>query len=167
MSEVADAMYVVDFTAPHVVYGNVTEALEAGRRVVFGTTGLSDAELSHLDRLGRSKGLGVIHAPNFALGAVLMMRFAAEAAKHAEGIEIIELHHDQKKDVLLGTAIKTAEMYTHARREAAGNERAGERRPASTPLIPGHTKPKGPAGRSFTGSPSIAYACRGWWRIKK
>lgn len=153
LSAAPDAMYVVDFTAPHVVYGNVTEALEAGRRVVFGTTGLSDAQLSHLDRLARSKGLGVIHAPNFALGAVLMMRFAAEAAKHAEGIEIIELHHDQKKDAPSGTAIKTAEMIAHARREAAGNERAGEEAPGVDAAHTGTHQAEGARGALFHGIP--------------
>ena len=65
--------------------------------------------------MARAKDLGVIHAPNFAIGVVLMMRFAAEAARFMEHVEIIELHHDQKKDAPSGTAIKTAEMIWEAR----------------------------------------------------
>lgn len=113
----ADADCVVDFTTPAAAFGNVMEALEAGKRVVFGTTGLGESELSEIDRVARAKDLGVIHAPNFAIGAVLMMRFAAEAARFMEHVEIIELHHDQKKDAPSGTAIKTAEMIWEARGE--------------------------------------------------
>lgn len=113
--EAARADCVVDFTAPDAVFGNVMTALEAGTRVVFGTTGLKDEELSAIDRAARERGLGVIHAPNFAIGAVLMMRFAAEAARYMEHAEIIELHHDQKKDAPSGTAIKTAELIREAR----------------------------------------------------
>src|SRR5690606_22567037 len=113
--DAVDADCVVDFTAPNVVYDNVMTALRAGRRVVFGTTGLSDEELSAIDKAARERGLGVIHAPNFAIGAVLMMRFAAEAARYMDRVEIIELHHDQKKDAPSGTAIKTAELIREAR----------------------------------------------------
>lgn len=111
---------VVDFTAPDAVYNNVMTALNAGTRVVFGTTGLKDEELSAIDRVAKEKGLGVIHAPNFAIGAVLMMRFAAEAARYMDHVEIIELHHDQKKDAPSGTAIKTAELIREARGEHKG-----------------------------------------------
>jgi len=122
---------VVDFTAPHAVFDNVIQALDAGVRVVFGTTGLGDEQLSAIDRKARERGLGVIHAPNFAIGAVLMMRFAAEAARFFDQVEIIELHHDQKKDAPSGTAIKTAEMI----REARGERRGGA--PAGVELLPG------------------------------
>src|SRR5690606_17970185 len=98
-------------------YDNVMTALQAGRRVVFGTTGLKDEELGAIDAAAKERGLGVIHAPNFAIGAVLMMRFAAEAARHMEHVEIVELHHDQKKDAPSGTAIKTAELIREARGE--------------------------------------------------
>lgn len=113
----ADADCVVDFTAPDAVYDNVMTALEAGKRVVFGTTGLKDEELGEIDRAAKERGLGVVHAPNFAIGAVLMMRFAAEAARYMDHVEIIELHHDQKKDAPSGTAIKTAELIREARGE--------------------------------------------------
>ena len=117
-----DAGVVVDFTTPGAVYANVMAALEAGKRVVFGTTGLSDSELSAIDRRARELGLGVVHAPNFAIGAVLMMKFASEAARFFESVEIIELHHDQKKDAPSGTAVKTAELIAQARR---GKRREG------------------------------------------
>jgi len=122
---------LVDFTAPDAVYANVMQALEAGLRVGFGTTGLSDQELGQIDRAARERGLGVIHAPNFAIGAVLMMRFAAEAARFFDEVEIIELHHDQKKDAPSGTAVKTAEMI----REARG--RRSRRLDAETEVLPG------------------------------
>jgi len=109
----ADRM--VDFTTPAAVFQNVMTALDLGKRVVFGTTGLEEAALSAIDRRARERGLGVVHAPNFAIGAVLMMRFAAEAARFFDQVEIIELHHDQKKDAPSGTAIKTAELIAEAR----------------------------------------------------
>lgn len=116
--EQSDATHVVDFTTPDAVFGNVMTAIDMGRRVVFGTTGLSDEDLAEIDRQARSRGTGVVHAPNFAIGAVLMMRFAAEAAQFFDSIEIIELHHDQKKDAPSGTAIKTAELISQARESA-------------------------------------------------
>ena len=110
------ATHVVDFTTPQAVFDNVMTALDQGRRVVFGTTGLGPKELEAIDRRARERGTGVIHAPNFAIGAVLMMRFAAEAAPFFDRVEIIELHHDQKKDAPSGTAIKTAELIAQALR---------------------------------------------------
>lgn len=101
---------VVDFTAPRAVMANARVVLGAGTSLVIGTTGLSSDDLLELDERARTRRLGVVHAPNFALGAVLMMRFAREAARFFPGVEIIELHHDQKKDAPSGTAIKTAEM---------------------------------------------------------
>lgn len=110
----ADRM--VDFTTPDAVFDNVMAALDLDRRVVFGTTGLDEERLSQIDERARERGLGVIHAPNFAIGAVLMMRFAAEASRFFDQVEIIELHHDQKKDAPSGTAIKTAELIAEARK---------------------------------------------------
>lgn len=110
------ATHVVDFTTPDAVFGNVMAALDKGTRVVFGTTGLGDHQLQTIDQRAKEVGTGVIHAPNFALGAVLMMRFAAEASRYFDEVEIIELHHDQKKDAPSGTAIKTAELIAEARR---------------------------------------------------
>src|SRR5690606_36256801 len=91
------------------------QALEAGLRVVCGTTGLSDQELGQIERAARERGAGVCHAPKLAVGAVLMMRFAAEAGRFLDEVEIIERHHDQKKDAPSGTAVKTAEMIREAR----------------------------------------------------
>ena len=99
----AEAM--VDFTRPDAVVANVEAALDAGVPCVVGTTG---ADLAAVEERARAAGLPVFSAPNFALGAVLMMRFAAEAAKHLPRAEIVELHHDTKVDAPSGTAKATA-----------------------------------------------------------
>lgn len=109
---------VVDFTTPSAVYDNVLTALKHGVHVVFGTTGLSADQLADIDHAAKEMGLGVIHAPNFAIGAVLLMRFAAVAAVHFPSVEVIELHHDRKRDAPSGTAVKTAQMIAEARRAA-------------------------------------------------
>jgi 4-hydroxy-tetrahydrodipicolinate reductase len=96
----------VDFTTPDAVVENVRGALDAGVPVVIGTTGF-DAGI--VDSLAREAGLACFHAPNFALGAVLMMRFAAEAAKVLPAVEIVELHADTKLDAPSGTARATAD----------------------------------------------------------
>ncbi len=100
----AEAM--VDFTGPDAVVANVQAALEAGVPCVVGTTG---ADLAEVGQLARDRGLAVFFAPNFAIGAVLMMRFAEEAASHLPAAEIVELHHDTKVDAPSGTAKATAE----------------------------------------------------------
>jgi len=99
----AEAM--VDFTRPDAVVGNVEAALAAGVPCVVGTTG---ADLEGAGERARTAGLAVFFAPNFALGAVLMIRFAAEAARHLPNAEIVELHHDTKLDAPSGTAKATA-----------------------------------------------------------
>jgi 4-hydroxy-tetrahydrodipicolinate reductase len=101
--EGADAM--VDFTRPDAVVANVEAALDAGVPCVVGTTG---ADLAGVGERARRVGIPVFFAPNFALGAVLMMRFAAEAAGHFPRAEIVELHHDTKLDAPSGTAKATA-----------------------------------------------------------
>lgn len=112
--EAAIKMYnpdvMVDFTQPKYVYENAKICLENGVRPVIGTTGLSDEQIKELNTLSRTKGLGCLIAPNFSTGAVLMMMFAKQAAKYFDNAEIIELHHNQKKDAPSGTAIKTALM---------------------------------------------------------
>ncbi len=95
---------LVDFTVPETAVANAREAVAAGVHVVIGTTGFDVEELRGLS------GANVFIAPNFAIGAVLMMRFAAEAAKHMARAEIIELHHDRKLDRPSGTAALTAEL---------------------------------------------------------
>jgi 4-hydroxy-tetrahydrodipicolinate reductase len=100
----ADADVLVDFTVPETAVGNAREAVAAGVHVVIGTTGFD------LDELRGVSGANVFVAPNFAIGAVLMMQFAAQAARHMARAEIIELHHDRKLDAPSGTAARTAEM---------------------------------------------------------
>ena len=105
--ELDEAEAMVDFTAPEAVVRNISLALEAGVPCVVGTSGW---ETDEVERLALEAGLPVFYAPNFAVGAVLMMRLAAEAAKHFPRAEIIELHHDTKKDAPSGTAKATADL---------------------------------------------------------
>jgi 4-hydroxy-tetrahydrodipicolinate reductase len=99
-----DADVLVDFTQPDQALGNAREAVAAGVHVVIGTSGFDAQALDDLS------GANVLFCPNFAIGAVLMMRFAAEASKHMAKAEIIELHHDRKLDAPSGTAARTAEL---------------------------------------------------------
>jgi len=110
---------LVDFTRPDAVLGNTLAALEAGVAVVVGTTGLAPADLERIGLLAEEKGRAAFIVPNFALGAVLMMRFAAEAARVLPACEIVELHHPRKLDAPSGTAKRTAELIAAAREEAA------------------------------------------------
>ena len=97
----------IDFTTPEVGEGNVRACLEQGVHCVVGTTGL---DLAPLGALAQERGLVLFHAPNFALGAVLMMRFAQEAAAHMPRAEIVELHNEAKRDAPSGTAKATASL---------------------------------------------------------
>ena len=101
----AQAEAMVDFTTPEAVVGNVTQALSAGVACVVGTSGWDTAQVA---TMAEQEGLPVLYAPNFAVGAVLMMRFAETAARHLEGAEIVETHHDTKLDAPSGTAASTA-----------------------------------------------------------
>lgn len=113
------AQVIVDFTHPDVVMDNLAFCIEHGIHCVVGTTGFTDERLATLTRqLGSAPGVGVLVAPNFAIGAVLMMRFAEMAAKFYESAEIIELHHPGKADAPSGTATRTARMIGAARRAA-------------------------------------------------
>jgi 4-hydroxy-tetrahydrodipicolinate reductase len=102
-----DAEVLVDFTIPGEAVRNARVALEAGVHVVIGTTGF---DLDELRSVAEGKAANAFVAPNFAIGAVLMMRFAAEAARHMRAAEIIELHHPAKLDAPSGTARRTAEL---------------------------------------------------------
>ncbi|HEY3959318.1 MAG TPA: 4-hydroxy-tetrahydrodipicolinate reductase, partial [Solirubrobacteraceae bacterium] len=108
---------VVDFTQPDTALGNALACVRAGVHVVIGTTGFDPAPLKQArpkqTAAGRSSA-NVLIAPNFAIGAVLMTRFAAEAARHMQKAEIIELHHDRKIDAPSGTAKRTAELMAQA-----------------------------------------------------
>ncbi|HWP96168.1 MAG TPA: 4-hydroxy-tetrahydrodipicolinate reductase [Syntrophomonadaceae bacterium] len=106
---------VIDFTNPQVVFENVRSILQHGVSCVVGTTGLGELELKQLEQLAGQKGVGVAVIPNFAIGAVLMMKFASEASRYFPDVEIIELHHDQKMDSPSGTSIKTAELINRER----------------------------------------------------
>jgi 4-hydroxy-tetrahydrodipicolinate reductase len=107
---------LVDFTVPGTALVNARQAVAAGTHVVIGTTGFDPAELGDL----RGAAANVFIAPNFAIGAVLMMQFAAEAARHMAAAEIIELHHDGKVDRPSGTAARTAALMVAARGPARG-----------------------------------------------
>lgn len=113
-----DVSVAVDFTTPDTVTGNVTWLLESGIHAVVGTTGISDEDLARIGELARSGAANAVVAPNFAIGAVLMMQFAGEAARHLPHAEIIELHHDGKADAPSGTALRTADLIADARRES-------------------------------------------------
>jgi 4-hydroxy-tetrahydrodipicolinate reductase len=109
-----DAEVVVDFTTPETALGNALACVRAGVHVVIGTTGFDAAPLENAQPDEGRPQANVLIAPNFAIGAVLMMRFAAEAARHMQAAEIVELHHDGKLDAPSGTAARTAELMAAA-----------------------------------------------------
>jgi 4-hydroxy-tetrahydrodipicolinate reductase len=100
----------VDFTRPDAAAGNARSALQAGVPVLVGTSGLGAEDLAALDKAAKERRLACLVAPNFAVGAVLMMRFAAQAARYLPRAEIVELHHDSKLDAPSGTAKATAAL---------------------------------------------------------
>lgn len=110
----------VDFTTPDAVVGNAEFCVANGIHCVIGTTGIGDRELARIRAVcERHPEVGVLIAPNFAIAAVLMMRFARQAAMYFESVEVIELHHPDKLDAPSGTARRTADLITAAR-QAAG-----------------------------------------------
>ena len=111
---------VVDFTVPDAVMATIEQALGLGMHVVVGTSGFDERRIAQVQQLVDDAGgeLGVVIAPNFALGAVLLMRFAREAAAHFTSVEIVETHHPDKVDAPSGTAVHTAEVIAAARRDA-------------------------------------------------
>jgi 4-hydroxy-tetrahydrodipicolinate reductase len=116
----AGAEVVVDFTTPDVVMDNLHWCVEQGIPAVVGTSGFTRQRLDRVKSwLSHKPGLGVLIAPNFAIGAVLMMDFAERAARHFGSVEIVEMHHPDKIDAPSGTAVRTAELIAAAR-EAAG-----------------------------------------------
>jgi 4-hydroxy-tetrahydrodipicolinate reductase len=113
------AEVVVDFTTPDAVMGNLEFLVKAGINVVVGTTGFDDVKIGKIQSLLKDHpSVGVLIAPNFAIGAVLMMEFAEKAARYFESAEIIELHHPDKVDAPSGTAARTAQLMSQARKNA-------------------------------------------------
>ena len=120
-NRVVDIDVLVDFTQPKSIFENAKYCLNNGIKIVIGTTGLKDEEIEFLKKLSQEKNTGCLIAPNFSTGAVLMMMFARQAAKYFDNAEIIELHHNQKKDAPSGTAIKTASMMAEVKDDFTKN----------------------------------------------
>ena len=115
----AGAEVAVDFTNPGVVMDNLRWCIDHGVHAVVGTSGFDDDRVAELrDTLGETPEVGILIVPNFSIGAVLMMRFAAQAAPFFESAEVIELHHPEKVDAPSGTATRTAELIAVARKDA-------------------------------------------------
>ena len=108
---------LVDFTTPQSAVQHTTLAIKHKVRPVMGTTGFTPQDIANLDEQCKEQGIGGIIAPNFSIGAILMMKFAAQAAKYMPHLEIIEYHGDQKLDAPSGTAVKTAELISQNRQE--------------------------------------------------
>ncbi|GFZ89939.1 4-hydroxy-tetrahydrodipicolinate reductase [Paenibacillus marchantiophytorum] len=108
---------LVDFTGPQTAVSHTNLAIRLGIRPVMGTTGFTPEAIVQLDKQCQEGGIGGIIAPNFSIGAILMMKFAAQASKYFPNLEIIEYHGDQKLDAPSGTAVKTAELISEVREE--------------------------------------------------
>lgn len=106
---------IVDFTRPDVVMNSLSVILNSGVNAVVGTTGFTPEKLAEVKEMAEKNKVGALICPNFAMGAVLMMKFAAEVAKYFPQVEIIEMHHDQKIDAPSGTAVLTAQKIAEAR----------------------------------------------------
>ena len=117
--ESAGTQVAVDFTHPDAVMANLEHCLGHGIHAVVGTTGFDEERLATVRRLlDAAPGVGVLVAPNFSIGALLMMRFAELAAPHFESVEIVEMHHPDKADAPSGTSRRTAQLVAAARRKA-------------------------------------------------
>ena len=117
--EAAGSQVAVDFTHPDAVMANLEHCIAHGIHAVVGTTGFDEERLATVRRLlDAAPAVGVLVAPNFSIGALLMMRFAALAAPHFESVEIVEMHHPDKADAPSGTSRRTAELVAAARRDA-------------------------------------------------
>jgi 4-hydroxy-tetrahydrodipicolinate reductase len=123
LGDLGGADVAVELTVPDASPANVAHCVERGVHVVVGTTGWDDERLAILGKqLAQRPEVGVLIAPNFAIGAILMMRFAAQAARFYESVEVIELHHPAKVDAPSGTAARTARLISAARQEAGLGE---------------------------------------------
>jgi 4-hydroxy-tetrahydrodipicolinate reductase len=119
LGELTGAQVAVDFTVPDATLDNVLRAIDSGVHVVVGTTGWTQERLDTVrGALGDRPHTGVLIAPNFSIGAVLLLRFAQQAARFYESVEVIELHHPDKVDAPSGTAMRTAQLLAAARAEA-------------------------------------------------
>jgi len=147
------AEVALDFTQPDAALANVRWCVEHGIHVVVGTSGFDEAKLQEVrDLLGGSPTVGVLVVPNFSIGAVLLMQFAATAAPYFESVEIVEMHHPDKVDAPSGTAVRTAELIAKARDAA----RAAPIPDATT------TDPDGARGAKVAGVPVHAIRARGY-----
>ncbi len=118
LSDVPEFDVLVEFTHAESAYRFSLEAMQRGAAPVIGASGLSADQLNDLAQTSKETGVPGLLIPNFAIGAVLMMKFAAEAAKYLPNVEVLEMHHDKKIDAPSGTAIRTAELIAEARRAA-------------------------------------------------
>jgi 4-hydroxy-tetrahydrodipicolinate reductase len=132
----AGAEVAVDFTQPDMAFGNVSFCLEHGIHCVVGTTGMSAAELDKIEELASSGEANAFVAPNFSIGAVLMMHLAKQAAQYMGSCEIVEMHHNQKLDAPSGTAMKTAREIAEVWKEH-GRPPGGEHHPDEEEKAPG------------------------------
>lgn len=152
LGDLGGAQVAVELTVPAATRANVAHCVRQGIHVVVGTTGWDDAALAELQaQLGQPSEVGVLVAPNFAIGAILMMSFARQAARFYESAEVIELHHPEKVDAPSGTAARTARVVAEARREAG----LGEPPDATT------SDPGGARGSRVDGIPVHAVRLRG------
>ena len=129
------AQVVVDFTVPASAVENATTILDSDACPVVGTTGFTSADIEGLQAKATGLGRGGLIAPNFAIGAVLLMKFAQQAAKFLPDVEVIELHHDQKVDAPSGTALKTIELIRESLDQQA--QAPGKDRPKETETVAG------------------------------
>jgi len=147
------AEVALDFTQPDAALDNVKWCVAHGVNVVVGTSGFGGAKLEEVRGLLRDDpNVGVLIVPNFSIGAVLLMRFAVDAAKYFESVEIVEMHHPNKVDAPSGTAVRTAELIAQARATAG----LGPVPDATT------TDPDGARGASVAGIPVHAIRARGY-----
>jgi 4-hydroxy-tetrahydrodipicolinate reductase len=138
------AEVVVDFTIAEAVRHNVTHYAKQGVHAVIGTSGLGDADVTRIEEAFDGSSANVVVAANFAIGAVLLMHCAQIVAPHMDGVEVIELHHDAKRDAPSGTSLRTAALIAEARR-AAGSAPLGPD-PTTDFVLPGARGAEGPDG---------------------
>jgi 4-hydroxy-tetrahydrodipicolinate reductase len=152
LGNLGGADVVVEFSVPDATAANVAHCIDSGRHVVVGTTGWTQDKLAAVrSQLSGKPGVGVLIAPNFAIGAILMMSFAQQAAQFYESVEIVELHHPDKVDAPSGTAARTASLIAEARQDAA----LGDVPDATT------SDPGGARGARVDGIPVHALRLRG------